>query len=123
MRFLLFSATTAVAVAQQNVADPINDFCRRHQQQTCIIDSKLYIDGGKVYYGGTVDNNSVAEQSESRQCNTRTRLTGVDTRLLWENVLDTKNDYKFPTQYSNLTKVFHPTMTLTTPTLDTLGIH
>lgn len=32
-------------------------------------------------------------------------LIGLDTRLLWENVLDTKNDYKFPTQYSNLTKV------------------
>lgn len=65
MRFLLLSAITAVTAAQQNAADPINDFCRRHQQQTCIIDSKLYIDGGKVYYGGAVNNGSVAEQSES----------------------------------------------------------
>lgn len=29
----------------------------------------------------------------------------LDTWLLWEDVLDTKNDYKFPTQYKNLTKV------------------
>ena len=36
---------------------------------------------------------------------TRTWLTILDTRLLWEDVLDTKNDYKFPVQYSNLTKV------------------
>ncbi|KAF2632023.1 hypothetical protein BU25DRAFT_454396 [Macroventuria anomochaeta] len=78
-----------MTAAQQSVGDPINDFCRRHQHQTCIIDSKLYIDGGRVYYGGSVDNGSVAEQN---------------TRLLWENVLDTKNDYKFPVQYSNLTK-------------------
>ena len=64
MRFLLFSTILAVTAAQQNLGDPINDFCRRHQHQTCIIDSKLYIDGGKVYYGGSVDNDSVAEQSE-----------------------------------------------------------
>lgn len=32
-------------------------------------------------------------------------LITLDTRLLWENVLDTQNDYKFPTQYANLTKV------------------
>jgi len=63
MRFLLPTAILAVAAAQQN-GDPINDFCRRHQHQTCIIDSKLYIDGGKIYYGGSVDNGSVAQQSE-----------------------------------------------------------
>lgn len=64
LRLLRLSAILAVAAAQQNVGDPINDFCRRHHHQTCIIDSKLYIDGGKVYYGGSVDNGSVAEQSE-----------------------------------------------------------
>jgi hypothetical protein len=52
MRFLLPTAILAVAAAQQN-ADPIG-----------IIDSKLYIDGGKIYYGGSVDNGSVAQQSE-----------------------------------------------------------
>jgi hypothetical protein len=63
-RFILFSAILIATAAQQNVADPINDFCRRHQHQTCIVDSKLYIDGGKMYSGGNVDNNSIAEQSE-----------------------------------------------------------
>ncbi|KAJ4985569.1 cell wall anchored protein [Stagonosporopsis vannaccii] len=89
LRFLLLSAILGNTIAQQNVGDPINDFCRRHQQQTCIIDSRLYIDGGKVYYGGSVDNGTTAVQN---------------TRLLWENVLDTQNDYKFPAQYNNLTK-------------------
>ena len=63
MIFALISAILAVAVAQQNIKDPTNDFCRRHRQQTCVIDSKLYIDGGMVYYGGSKDNNSIAEQS------------------------------------------------------------
>lgn len=105
LRFLLASAVLAVTAAQQNVGDPIKDFCRRHLHQTCIIDSKLYIDGGKVYYGGYVDNSSVAEQSELWQRRAGTMLMRADTRLLWENVLDTKNDFKFPPQYSNLTKV------------------
>ncbi|KAF1931004.1 uncharacterized protein M421DRAFT_57308 [Didymella exigua CBS 183.55] len=89
LRYLLSSAILAVAAAQTNERDPINDFCRRHLHQTCVVDNKLYIDGGKIYYGGSVDNESVAEQN---------------TRLMWENVLDTKNEYKFPPQYTNLTK-------------------
>lgn len=64
LRYLLSSAILAVTVAQQN-RDPINDFCRRHLHQTCIVDNKLYIDGGKIYYGGSVENGSVAEQSKS----------------------------------------------------------
>ena len=60
----LFSVLLAVAVAQQNIKDPIDDFCRRHKQQTCMIDSKLYIDGGMVYYGGEKNNDSKAEQSK-----------------------------------------------------------
>lgn len=64
LRYLLSSALLAATAAQQNVGDPINDFCRRHLHQTCIVDNKLYIDGGKVYYGGSVDNGSVPEQSE-----------------------------------------------------------
>jgi hypothetical protein len=62
MRLALFCALTTVVAAQQ---DPIRDFCRRHQHQTCIIDDKLYIDGGKVYYGGFVENGSIAHQSKS----------------------------------------------------------
>jgi hypothetical protein len=62
MRLALFCALTTVVAAQH---DPIRDFCRRHQHQTCIIDNKLYIDGGKVYYGGFVDNGSTVQQSKS----------------------------------------------------------
>lgn len=65
LRYLISGAILAVTVAQTNVGDPINDFCRRHLHQTCIVDNKLYIDGGKIYYGGSVNNGSVAEQSES----------------------------------------------------------
>jgi hypothetical protein len=64
MYISLFPLLLAVAVAQQNIKDPIADFCRRHKQQTCVIDSKLYIDGGMVYYGGDKNNDSVAEQSK-----------------------------------------------------------
>ena len=66
MHIATFAGLMALAVAQQNIKDPINDFCRRHKQQTCVIDSKLYIDGGMVYYGGAKSNNSVAEQSATR---------------------------------------------------------
>lgn len=65
LRYLISGAILAVTVAQTNVGDPINDFCRRHLHQTCIVDNKLYIDGGKIYYGGSVINGSIAEQSES----------------------------------------------------------
>jgi hypothetical protein len=64
MQSLLLAAALAVATAQQNSPDPVKDFCRRHQHQTCIIDSILYIDGGKVFYGGSVEEDSVAEQSQ-----------------------------------------------------------
>jgi hypothetical protein len=61
MRLLWLSTIlTATIVAQ----DPVKEFCRRHQHQTCVIDSKLYIDGGKVHYGSSVQNDSIAEQSE-----------------------------------------------------------
>jgi hypothetical protein len=59
----LFAIITAATLAAAQL-DPIRDFCRRHLHQTCVIDSKLYIDGGKVYYGGSVGNDSVARQSK-----------------------------------------------------------
>lgn len=61
MRLYSLVVYAALAVAQQ---DPIQDFCRRHQHQTCVIDNKLYIDGGKVYYGASVENRSIAQQSK-----------------------------------------------------------
>ena len=61
MRLFPLIVYLAVAVAQQ---DPIQDFCRRHQHQTCVIDDKLYIDGGKVYYGVSVENDSSSQQSK-----------------------------------------------------------
>jgi hypothetical protein len=61
MRLFSFTAMVALAAAQH---DPIHDYCRRHQHQTCVIDSKLYIDGGKVHYGVSVENGSIAQQSK-----------------------------------------------------------
>jgi hypothetical protein len=61
MRLFLLIAAATLAAAQ---LDPVQDFCRRHQHQTCVIDSKLYIDGGKVYHGGSVENDTVARQSK-----------------------------------------------------------
>ena len=62
MRSFLLFVFAALVVAQQ---DPIQDFCRRHQHQTCVIDDKLYIDGGQVYYGVSVENGSIPQQSKS----------------------------------------------------------
>ncbi|KAF1846853.1 uncharacterized protein K460DRAFT_425442 [Cucurbitaria berberidis CBS 394.84] len=87
MNFLIIGTVLASAIAQEHIQDPIKDFCRRHQHQTCIIDSKLYIDGGLVYYGHDV------QPSRPPQTNT------------WLIYKDLSNSYPdFPPQYSNLTK-------------------
>ncbi|KAF1969795.1 hypothetical protein BU23DRAFT_403088, partial [Bimuria novae-zelandiae CBS 107.79] len=91
MYSMLFAALLALASAQQNIKDPIADFCRRHKQQTCMIDSKLYIDGGMVYYGG--DKNNASRP-----------LTETDTWLLWQETLDVRNEFAFPIQHANLSK-------------------
>jgi hypothetical protein len=71
MRSFLLLVYAALVVAQQ---DPIQDFCRRHQHQTCVIDDKLYIDGGQVYYGVSVENGSSPQQSESLRLTQSTLL-------------------------------------------------
>jgi hypothetical protein len=63
MRFILFGAVCTLATAQQVLRDPIKNFCRRHQHQSCIIDSKLYIDGGLEYFGAGVESGSKPERS------------------------------------------------------------
>jgi hypothetical protein len=64
MLFALLGVLATVALAQQSGKDPVLDVCRRHLHQTCVIDSRLYIDGGLAYYGGSIDNNSIAESSK-----------------------------------------------------------
>ncbi|KAH6616281.1 hypothetical protein C7974DRAFT_41709 [Boeremia exigua] len=83
---LLLSTIWPLATRQQ---DPIDDFCGRHQHQVAVIDDKLYIDGGKIYYGSSIDNSSVAQQNY---------------HLIWENVLETEEGTPFPPQYKNLSK-------------------
>lgn len=39
-------------------------FCRRHEHQTCVIDSRLYMYSGMVYYGTDVNNQSEPEMSK-----------------------------------------------------------
>ena len=94
------------AVAQQNSKDPIDDFCRRYKHQTCIIDSKLYIDGGLVYYGTSVNNDSQPESSMSFNIFITPidiRANRADTWLLWEDLNDPGTG--FPTQKKDLVKV------------------
>jgi hypothetical protein len=64
MFLVLIGALLGLATAQQAIQDPVTAFCRRHQHQTCVIDSKLYVDGGEVYYGSAVDSNSRPQMSE-----------------------------------------------------------
>lgn len=63
MLLLALLNTLLIATAAQQ-GDPTKDVCRRHGHQTCIIDSKLYIDGGLAYWGGSVGNDSKAEPSK-----------------------------------------------------------
>jgi hypothetical protein len=63
MRFIIFGVVCTLATAQQVLQDPIKNFCRRHQHQSCVIDSKLYIDGGLEYFGTSVEVDSQPETS------------------------------------------------------------
>jgi hypothetical protein len=63
MRLAIFNAILALTTAQEVIQNPITDFCRRHQQQTCIVDDTLYIDGGLAYYGPSVSSSSRPERS------------------------------------------------------------
>jgi hypothetical protein len=36
--------------------DPVNNFCRRFGHQSCVIDRKLYIDGGQVNWNPVAQN-------------------------------------------------------------------
>lgn len=87
------------AVAQQNSKDPIANFCRRYKHQTCIIDSKLYIDGGLVYYGTSVTNESLPESSMYSNAPITpkgVRTDRADTWLLWEDLNNTGTSFPKP---------------------------
>src|SRR5689334_20065018 len=71
MRSFSLLVYATLVVAQQ---DPIQDICRRHQHQTCVIDDRLYIDGGKMYYGASVENGSIPQQIKSLQLSESTLL-------------------------------------------------
>ncbi|KAF1347039.1 hypothetical protein BDV97DRAFT_371569 [Delphinella strobiligena] len=73
-----------VSIQQFN---PLTDFCRRFAHQTTIIDRKLYIDGGLVNYGGSL-------QSDPTNY-TNTWLLYADLDVLYMS---------FPQEYDNLTK-------------------
>lgn len=75
-----------VELTVQQQPDPLQDFCRRFSQQTCVIDRKLYIDGGFVNYNPLDENTS----------------NYTNTRLLYAD-LDIIND-GMPVEYNNLTK-------------------
>jgi hypothetical protein len=60
---LVLSGLWALTRAHEPDSDPMKNFCRREQHQTCVIDSKLYVDGGLVYYGSGVNNESTPKMS------------------------------------------------------------
>jgi hypothetical protein len=113
MRFVIFSSICALVTAQQVLHDPINNFCRRHQHQSCVIDSKLYIDGGLEYFGTSVEPNSQPEKStytispHSAQFH---MLMPADTWLLWGDLNQLSTG--LPPLYSNLSKARSSSVTL-----------
>jgi hypothetical protein len=86
MRLAIFSAVWALATADQVVQDPTNNLCRRHQHQTCVIDSKLYVDGGLIYYG-----KSIKDSRPER-----------NTKLIWGNL--SQLDSGLPPLHNDLPK-------------------
>ena len=61
MRFFLLGGLVALCAAQI-----VEDYCRRHQHQSCVIDDFLYIDGGLTFSGDEVNANSVTQPSKSQ---------------------------------------------------------
>lgn len=104
LRYEMFFAMGLIAsvAAQRNSPDPISDFCRRHKHQTCVIDSRLYIDGSLVHYGASVAARSVAERSTYVTIFQLIDADSADTWLLWEDLSDLGTG--LPHQYKNLTK-------------------
>lgn len=68
--------------------DPITNFCRRFSHQTTVIDDRLYIDGGFVNYGGSIDSDT---------------LNYTNSYLLYQD-LSTVNNNSFPVQHDDLSK-------------------
>ena len=67
--------------------DPLTDYCRRFMQQTAVIDRRLYIDGGFVNYGDSVQ---------------PTTTNYTNTHLLYLDLDSLQSGY--PVEYANLSK-------------------
>ncbi|KAF1933018.1 uncharacterized protein M421DRAFT_98183 [Didymella exigua CBS 183.55] len=83
----ILGSLVVLVIAQESIQNPLESFCRRYQHQTCVIDSKLYVDGGLAYYGKSVAASSHPERN---------------TWLLWNDLSSLSSG--LPPQYKNLTK-------------------
>lgn len=83
-----FVTCLLVTLASAQIFDPITNFCRRFAHQTTVIDNRLYIDGGLVDYGGSIDSNTI---------------NYTNSYLLYAD-LSSVNDLSFPAQHDNLPK-------------------
>lgn len=77
-----------IGLVASQIFDPITNFCRRFAHQTAVIDDRLYIDGGLVVYGGSIDSESV---------------NYTNSYLLYANLSSVNGD-SFPVQHDNLPK-------------------
>lgn len=82
---MLFLANPAAS----QILDPLTNFCRRFGHQTAVIDDRLFIDGGLIDYGDSIGSNTV---------------NYTNTQLLYAD-LSSVNNFGFPSQYDNLTKL------------------
>lgn len=83
-----FGICFVLQLASAQILSPITNFCRRFAHQTTVIDNVLYIDGGLVDYGGSIDSSTVNY--------TNTYLLQAD--------LGSVNNNSFPVQRDDLSK-------------------
>lgn len=74
--------------SSSELLDPLRNFCRRFAHQTTVVDNKLYIDGGLVDYGGSIDSSTV---------------NYTNSYLLYADLSSVNKD-NFPDQHDDLIK-------------------
>jgi len=104
IRLAVVGAILGLTTAQKGLK-PIAEFCRRHMHQTCVIDSKLYIDGGLAFYGDSFNPEQLSPVSSKllQRSGAALLLTEIDTWLLSGDLSD--KTASFPPLSDNLTKV------------------
>lgn len=112
MRLFVLGGLSALlsylSLSLQQASDvEVQNLCRRWGHQTCVIDDRLYLDGGRISPGPDFESN-IKQSSimESVPEIPRHRADkSSDTKLMYEDFVDSAGfSRNFPVQYNNLSK-------------------